>query len=149
MSLVDKIKNPKNFIPEIGTILGADGFAIGAIYLSDVLGLNEFESSTVIPFMKSSGALIGKLAGYGYSHREMFEEDFKIVKKDFKNICKIMVPYQAINYCVQSSVLYGLQNSAVIDSSDDKVSTFLTIVGVDAICSVGRYFLEHKVGILK
>jgi hypothetical protein len=148
MGLVDILKNPKNIIPEVTMSIGADGFAFGSILISNYFNFSESESSVFIPFMKSSGALIGKIGGYVFCHRELIEEDFEKIKSDLSKISKIMVPYQILNYCVQSATLYGLQKSELVNT-DDTLNTMGVIIGVDAVCSVGRYFFEHKYGIIK
>lgn len=148
MGLVDIIKNPKNTIPEVTMALGNGSFALTGILLSESFGLDETESSIFIPLMKSTGALVGKIAGYGYCHKELFEEDLDSIKKDLKKISSIMIPYQIINNCVQTAALYGLQKGNVLDT-DNPISTMAVIIGVDTVCSFGRYFFEHKNGILK
>jgi len=149
MGLVNIItNNSKNIIPEFTTFLGNMGFTKIGVNVSTGFALGEAGSSVLIPFMKSTGALAGKVIGYGVCHKDLMEEDYDEFKSKLKTITNIMIPYQVFNCFANSFALYIAQNNYNLDSSDLTATIGLTI-GVDTVCVIGRYFVEHKLGIYK
>ncbi len=110
MGLVDKIKNPKNFVPEVSNSV----FSYGAVGLGTVVsnyfGLNDIDNSTLIGGFKAAGSFVGKVGGVSFCHRDLIDENFEEFSSLIKKSSTIMVPYLAINSVVNSLTLFSLQH---------------------------------------
>lgn len=145
---IRSVKNPKNIISEGSLSVGSYLSSGLGVYLSDSLDMDDATSSRFIASMQSSGAFVGKVAGYYFCNREMAKEDFKEFKKDVRNIATIFAPHQICVYLVNSEALFQLQSSGIIDNSD-RLETFIATMAITSVCSIPRYIVEKKFGILK